>query len=104
MKLNASASVYSSLVNTNTGSVPFTESIKRSSIFGARSRSTLLAKNWSGAPIFAPPIEKESAPAPAPKKLECAPISIYTVLKVHSLRNGLPATFLFCCVKSDSRL
>ena len=67
--------------------------------FWTRSRSTLLAKNWSRAPIFAPPIEKECAPAPATEKLECAPISapfsIYTILKVQSLRKGLQLRFCF---------
>ena len=61
----------------------YVQSINRSSIFGARPRSTLMAKNWSGAPIFAPPREKERAPAPTPEKLEYAPISapfsIFTV-------------------------
>ena len=34
------------------------QSIKRSSFFGARSRSALLIIKKSGAPVFAPPIKK----------------------------------------------
>ena len=48
------------------------QSIKRSSFFGARSRSALLIRKKSGAPVFAPPIKKERALAPAPQKLERA--------------------------------
>ena len=56
------------------------QSIKRSLLLGARSRSALLTRKRSGAPVLAPPIKLERALAPAPEQLErahfCAPLLI----------------------------
>ena len=56
------------------------QSINRSLLLGARSRSALLTRKKSGAPVLAPPIKLERALAPAPEQLErahfCAPLLI----------------------------
>ena len=44
------------------------QSIKRSLLLGARSRSALLTRKRSGAPVLAPPIKLECALAPAPEQ------------------------------------
>ena len=60
--------------------VHYGQSIKRSSFFGARSRSALLIIKKSGAPVFAPPIKKERALAPAQQKLERAHFALFHFL------------------------
>ena len=44
------------------------QSIKRSLLLGARSRSALLTRKRRGAPVLAPPIKLECALAPAPEQ------------------------------------
>ena len=44
------------------------QSIKRSLLLEARSRSALLTRKRSGAPVLAPPIKLERALAPAPEQ------------------------------------